>query len=124
LANNFYASDATQKQVTYAMLGGSQPSPIAHASTHVTGGTDIIVPASASTAGLLKQLSGNTTDFVDVTNTCQNLVTAIQPTIWSARLRSFNAIGNPTFEVSQRNAGNSVSNPSSGAFVIDRWQIT
>jgi microcystin-dependent protein len=59
------------------MLGGSQPGPIAHASTHVTGGTDVIVPASASTAGLLKQLSGNTTDFVDGTNACQNLKTAI-----------------------------------------------
>jgi hypothetical protein len=122
--NAFYASDATQKQVTYAMLGGSQPGPIAHASTHVTGGTDVIVPASASTAGLLKQLSGNTTDFVDGTNACQNLVAAIQPTIWSVRLRSFQALSNNTFEVDQRSVGTALTNPASATFIQDRWQIS
>jgi Collagen triple helix repeat (20 copies) len=96
--------------------------PTAHASTHVTGGSDVIVPASVTTAGLLKQLSGNTTDFVDGANACQNLVTAVQPTIWSVRLRSFNAVGNPTFEVDQRNVGAAVINPSV-AFSIDRWQV-
>jgi hypothetical protein len=120
--NAFYASDATQKQVTYAMLGGSQPGPIAHASTHVTGGTDVIVPASASTAGLLKQLSGNTTDFVDGTNACQNLVAAIQPTIWSVRLRSINAAGNSTMECDQINIGNTVANATGK--IIDRWVIS
>src|SRR4029077_245052 len=63
VANNFYASDATQKQVTYAMLGGSQPAPVAHQSSHVTG-TDQIPSASSSTRGLLAQLSGNATDYV------------------------------------------------------------
>jgi hypothetical protein len=82
-----------------------------------------IPPASSSTTGLLNQLSGNTTDFVDGTNTCQNLVSAIQPTIWSARLRSFNAIGNPTFEVDQRNIGNIQPNWASGTPIIDRWTI-
>jgi hypothetical protein len=67
---------------------------------------------------LLKQLSGNTTDFVDGTNTCQNLVNAVQPTIWSARLRSYNAIGNPTFEVDQRNVGTFLANPP---WIQDRW---
>jgi hypothetical protein len=46
---------------------------------------------------------------------------AIQPTIWSARLRSFNAIGNPNGEVSQRNVGNALSNPANLTFVEDRW---
>jgi hypothetical protein len=46
---------------------------------------------------------------------------AIQPTIWSARLRSFNAIGNPTFEVDQRHVGASVGLPSGTAFAVDRW---
>ena len=42
---------------------------------------------------------------------------ATQAQIWSARLRSFNAIGNPTFEVDQRNAGNQVVT----GFICDRW---
>jgi hypothetical protein len=41
--------------------------------------------------------------------------------IWSARLRSFNAIGNPTFEVDQRNVGNAVANVGPGVYTIDRW---
>ena len=45
---------------------------------------------------------------------------ATQSQIWSTRLRSFNAIGNPTFEVDQRLAGAS-SGFAVGAPVIDRW---
>jgi hypothetical protein len=41
--------------------------------------------------------------------------------IWSVRLRSFNAIGNPNFEVDQRQAGQGLSNPASGLFPLDRW---
>ena len=94
--------------------------PTAHAPSHVTG-TDQIVLAGATTKGLLTQLSGNTTDFVDGTNACQNLVNAVQPTIWSVRLRSFNAVGNPNFEVTQRNCGNLLTNPITGTLVEDRW---
>jgi hypothetical protein len=80
------------------------------------------IPLADNTqAGLLKQLSGNTTDFVDGTNSCQNLVSAIQPTIWNMRLRSFNAIGNPNFEVLQRNIGNNIVSPASSIFIEDRW---
>jgi hypothetical protein len=46
---------------------------------------------------------------------------ATQAQIWSTRLRSFNAIGNPTFEVDQRNVANIVANPVSGTLVLDRW---
>jgi hypothetical protein len=45
----------------------------------------------------------------------------ITPTIWSVRLRSFNAVGNPTFEVDQRSVGALVTNPASGFFLQDRW---
>jgi microcystin-dependent protein len=41
--------------------------------------TPAIPPADATQAGLLKQLSGKTTDFIDGTNACQDLSTAIRP---------------------------------------------
>ena len=43
--------------------------------------------------------------------------------IWSTRLRSFNAIGNPTFEVDQRNVGGTVAAPATGTVIQDRWAI-
>jgi|SRR6516225_474968 hypothetical protein len=43
--------------------------------------------------------------------------------IYSVRLRSFNAVGNPNFEVDQRNVGSTVSGPS-GNLIIDRWKYT
>lgn len=48
---------------------------------------------------------------------------AIQPTIWSQTRRVFQAIGNPTFEVDQRNAAAQVTNIASGAFIQDRWSL-
>jgi hypothetical protein len=90
--------------------------PIAHEASHVTG-SDQIPFASASTKGLLNQTSGNTTDFIDGTNNSQ----ALAPVIWSVRLRSFNALGNPTFEVDQRNVNQSLANIASGIFAQDRW---
>lgn len=47
---------------------------------------------------------------------------AIQPTIWSARLRSFNSVGNPGMEVDQRNCFAAVSN-NINSFAQDRWQV-
>lgn len=44
------------------------------------------------------------------------------PNIWSQRLKSFNAIGNPNFEVDQRNCGSLISAPN--GMVIDRWGST
>jgi hypothetical protein len=119
--HNLGGSDAIAPDWTQIQNKPGQFSPLPHAASHVTGGTDIIVPASATTVGLLNKLSGNTTDFVDGTNTCQNLVNAVQPTIWSARLRSFNAVGNPTFEVDQRNAGAAVAMTPTVVGWADRW---
>jgi hypothetical protein len=47
----------------------------------------------------------------------------ITPVIWSQRLRSFNAVGNPNFEVDQRNVGTSVTIPGGNnfTFACDRW---
>jgi microcystin-dependent protein len=89
-----------------------------------SGGPTAQAPLADSTQdGLLRKVSGLATDFVDGTNNCQNLVTAIQPTIWSMRLRSFNALesNNPNFEIDQRNVGGTFPNPPSGTLIIDRW---
>src|SRR4029077_8607673 len=48
---------------------------------------------------------------------------AVQPTIWSVRLRSFNAVGNPNFEVDQRNAGSVLTNAINSIFLQDRYQL-
>jgi len=76
--------------------------------------------ASASTQGLMNQTSGNTTDFIDGTNNSQNLVNAVTPTITSVRLRSFNAVGNPCFEVDQANV-NTLVNNIGNVRMSDRW---
>jgi microcystin-dependent protein len=83
-----------------------------------TGGATAQAPIADSTqSGLLRQVSGNTTDFVDGTNNCQNLAAAI----WSVRLRSWNSVGNCSFEVDQRNTFATQTNPAIGKFLLDRW---
>jgi hypothetical protein len=49
----------------------------------------------------------------------------ITPTIWSVRLRSFNSVGNPTFEVDQRQAGGGIGTGGGGTvgFAQDRWYL-
>ena len=89
----------------------------------------LYVPATAlattTKIGSINKLSGNTTDFLDGTNTFQPLANAVQPTIWSARLRSFNALQNSAFEVDQVNI-HGVTNYPAGSSVqrqCDRWQV-
>jgi hypothetical protein len=77
--------------------------------------------ANSTQNGLLTQLSGLTTDLVDGTNNIQNQTAAINPVIWSVRQRSFNALGNPNFEVNQRVTANALTNMPSGSFIADRW---
>src|SRR6476660_2784675 len=48
----------------------------------------------------------------------------VTPQIYSARLRSFNAIGNPNFETDQRNVFGAVNNAPNNTFLQDRWIIT
>ena len=81
-----------------------------------TGGATATAPLADTTQdGLLRKVSGSTGDFVDGTNNCQPIV----PQITSVRLRSWNSVGNPNFEVDQRNVGNVVAAPA--GLVIDRW---
>ena len=110
-ANNVPWTGVTGKPVTMP--------PSAHEATHLPAGADPLPLAGSTTAGLMRQTSGLTTDFIDGTNTCQSLVAAVQPTIWAARLRTYNGLDNPTFEVDQRTCG--AGTPLSGAFSIDRW---
>ena len=44
---------------------------------------------------------------------------ATQAQIWSTRLRSYNSLGNPNFEIDQRNVGAGTS--TAGTFALDRW---
>jgi len=53
-----------------------------------------------------------------------NLVLVPQSQIWSVRLRSFNALGNPNFEVDQRQCFSTLTNPGDGSWPLDRWRLT
>lgn len=45
------------------------------------------------------------------------------PQIYAARMRSYNALNNPGFEIDQRNVGASISNAASGTWLADRWEM-
>lgn len=46
---------------------------------------------------------------------------AVQPTIWTQQLRAFSALGNPTFEVDQKNVGTTIAAAPSATFCLDRF---
>lgn len=69
--------------------------------------------------GMLRKVSGLTTDFIDGTNNSQDLGAAIR----ILGNRSYNAIGNPNNECDQRQTGAALTNPASGTFVQDRWLV-
>jgi hypothetical protein len=102
-------SGVTSPPATYA--------PSAHQASHVTG-SDPIPLVSASTAGLSHPISGNTTDFQDGTDSCQNLATAVTPTI-RVIARSYNSVGNPNFELDFRTLG---AGTTTTGWVQDRWR--
>lgn len=82
--------------------------------------------ASSTTAGdnLLLLKSGGTYAQIDSSVFASAMVPLLpdpNPKIWSARLRSFNAIGNPTFEVDQKNIGGLLTNMANGGPILDRW---
>jgi hypothetical protein len=84
-------------------------------------------PADTTQAGLLNKISGLSTDFVGGDNACHDLATASQPTIWNVRMRTFNAVGNPNFEVDQRKAGTASTLPAGAtgqSWMLDRWILS
>jgi hypothetical protein len=77
--------------------------------------------ANTTGSGLLRQVSGLTTDLVDGTNHTQDLPTAFKPVIWNTRLRSYNALGNPNFEVDQNNTTTNFITAVQSRQSADRW---
>jgi hypothetical protein len=84
--------------------------------------------STSSTTGdyylLLK--AGGTLAKIMSDNVASSLASSsgFQSQIWSTRLRSFNVLGNPNFEVDQRNVGTLVAAPANGAFFEDRWAVS
>jgi hypothetical protein len=124
----------TGNQGPIGATGSTGPAPATAISTDsgnvATLGTDnlLYVPqpvvppmANAIQNGLLTQVSGLTTDFVNGANSCQDLATATRPVIWSVKTRSINTILNPSFEVDQRNFGAAISNIVAGNYCADGW---
>jgi hypothetical protein len=80
----------------------------------------VIPPADNTQAGLLNQLSGKSTDYVGGDNLCHDT-----GSITALSRRNFNAIGNPNFEVDQRNVNGGLTYAAGNvtAFQADRWQV-
>lgn len=109
--------------VWVATAGGSPTTPMALQITAKTATTLTLL--NPPTAGM--QVSGDANNLLSLGSDSLAYLppSAVQPTIWSARLRSFNAIGNPTFEVDQRNCGSALTYPagSIGQMQMDRWGV-
>jgi microcystin-dependent protein len=90
----------------------------------IGGGSTAQAPIADTTQnGLLRQVSGLSTDYVGGDNQCHPLAGTNNSSIWLARQRDFNAIGNPTFEIDQRNVGNTAGFVIT-APIIDRWSCS
>jgi hypothetical protein len=77
--------------------------------------------ATPSANGLLRQVSGNTTDYIDGTNNSQSNTGTVLPVIWSVRQRSYNALHNPNFEVDQYNTTTNFITANTARQSADRW---
>jgi hypothetical protein len=97
---------------TYAQITGAQ------IASSVAGQLPL---ADTTQNGMLRKVSGLTTDVVDGTNNCRDL--ASSPALTLMRLRSYNALGNSTFECDQRNAGTALTNPGSAVWLLDRYRL-
>lgn len=90
-------------------------------------GTNVPIGSLATPGGAqgVQGIQGPTAVSADTGNIAtlgsDNLVLVPQSTIWDVRMRSFNAVGNPNFEVDQRNAGVNVVSPVGGTWLCDRW---
>jgi hypothetical protein len=102
------------------------------ANTIAVPGTNVPAGAAVSPGGAqgVQGIQGSVTPSADALNIAtlgsdsRIYVPDPTPVITSVRLRSFNAIGNPSFEVDSRQVGSLLTNPASGGFIQDRWQLT
>ena len=86
-------------------------------------GAKPVASSIGSTDNLLLLTAGGTYAQVPFSTLSSAISGAIGDTeIWNVRLRSFNAVGNPNFELDQRNVGNSIT-ATNGLFCQDRWNI-
>lgn len=107
--------------VWVATAGGSASSPMALQIQSKTATTLTLL--NPPTAGM--QVSGDPNNLLTLGSDSLAYLppSAIDPEIQLVRLRSFNAIGNPTFEVDQRNVGVAQTNPGNGVFLQDCWSV-
>jgi hypothetical protein len=86
-----------------------------------TGAGDVVGPAGAID-GEIVLFQGATGKLIR-RPVGTEIAAQVNPSIWGVRLRSYNAIGNPNFEIDQRLIGGGVVSPSNGVFLQDRWKI-
>lgn len=86
-----------------------------------TGAGDVIGPAGAIDGEIA--LFGGATGKIIRRPVGTEIATQINPSVWAVRLRSYNAVGNPNFEIDQRNVGAGVVGIGAGGFVQDRWKV-
>jgi hypothetical protein len=80
--------------------------------------------AAVGVNGLVRQLSGAPTAYIDGTNNSSPLAPPLTPAITDIRLRTFNVLDNANFEIDQCNAGNTYAFASSTTGVmVDRWRV-
>jgi len=104
--------------------------PIAVPGTNVPSGVNVTPGGAQGVQGLtgVQGPPGPSAVSTDAGNIAQlgsdSKILVPQSQIWSVRLRSFNALGNPNFEVDQKTCGSvftSVAGPASGYY--DRWNV-
>lgn len=79
--------------------------------------------ADAADALLILKATGSYAQipFSAVTTSVAGQLPSSDPEIWSVRLRSYNACGNPSFIVDQANGGAGLTNVPTGGRIVDRW---
>jgi hypothetical protein len=95
--------------------------PVAVPGTNVPSGAAVSPGGAQGVQGLTGPIVVSTDTGNIATIGTDNQILVPQSAIWNVRLRSYNAIGNPNFEVDQRNVGNTVTVGGSSIFSIDRW---
>jgi hypothetical protein len=89
--------------------------------TGLIGGTGPTGPGGATGPGGPTAVSADANNLATLGS--DNLILVPASKIWSARLRSYNAFGNPTFEIDQQNVGAS-SVIAASTRLADRWKGT